>query len=158
MGIILYVLTRATRWFCFHTGRPSSLSLKDVAIENAQDPFMRSLVHLCKTISRSTDEIYGQNHESLLHMWRVARSINNDLRGHEELARQMGFGLDASIQTGSMGVRHTIFTTCTLNWSQHRHLWLNFSSILSHTPVDISPFLNISWPLATTKEGGGSPS
>ncbi|KAJ5537443.1 hypothetical protein N7513_010629 [Penicillium frequentans] len=98
-------------WFCFHTGRPSSLSLKDVAIENTQDPFMRSLVHLCKTISRSTDEIYGQNHESLLHMWRVARSINNDLRGHEEFARQMGFGLDASIQTGSMGIRHTIFTT-----------------------------------------------
>ncbi|KAJ5640250.1 uncharacterized protein N7484_008112 [Penicillium longicatenatum] len=98
-------------WFCFHTGRPSSLSLKDVAIENTQDPFMRSLVHLCKTISRSTDEIYGQNHESLLHMWRVARSINNDLRGHEEFARQMGFGLDASIQTGSMGIRQTIFTT-----------------------------------------------
>ncbi|KAJ5999577.1 hypothetical protein N7451_007387 [Penicillium sp. IBT 35674x] len=97
--------------FIFLKRRPSSLSLKDVAIENAQDPFMRSLVHLCKTISRSTDEIYGQNHESLLHMWRVARSINNDLRGHEEFARQMGFGLDASIQTGSMGIRHTIFTT-----------------------------------------------
>lgn len=112
--IILCMLIRATSWFCFHTGRPSSLSLKDVAIENTQDPFMRSLVHLCKTISRSTNEIYGQNHESLLHMWRVARSINNDLRGHEEFARQMGFGLDASIQTGSLGIRQTIFTTCTL--------------------------------------------
>ncbi|KAJ6115455.1 hypothetical protein N7486_001233 [Penicillium sp. IBT 16267x] len=98
-------------WFCFHTGRPSSLSLKDVAIENTQDPFIRSLVHLCKTISRSTNEIYGQNHESLLHMWRVARSINNDLRGHDEFARQMGFGLDTTIQTGSIGMRQTIFTT-----------------------------------------------
>ncbi|KAJ5931154.1 hypothetical protein N7466_006647 [Penicillium verhagenii] len=99
-------------WFCFHTGRPSSLSLKDVAIENTQDPLIRSLVHLCKTISRSTDEIYGQNHESLLHMWRVARSINNDLRGHEEFVRQtLGFGLDTPIQTGSTGIRQTVFTT-----------------------------------------------
>ncbi|KAJ5949762.1 hypothetical protein N7454_001346, partial [Penicillium verhagenii] len=99
-------------WFCFHTGRPSSLSLKDVAIENTQDPLIRSLVHLCKTISRSTDEIYGQNHESLLHMWRVARSIHNDLRGHEEFVRQtLGFGLDTPIQTGSTGIRQTVFTT-----------------------------------------------
>lgn len=135
------MLIRATRWFCFHTGRPSSLSLKDVAIENTQDPFMRSLVHLCKTISRSTDEIYGQNHESLLHMWRVARSINNDLRGHEEFARQMGFGLDASIQTGSMGIRHTIFTTCRLNWSQHRRLWLNFLVYYHTLLLTFRPFL-----------------
>ncbi|KAJ5771559.1 hypothetical protein N7520_002088 [Penicillium odoratum] len=99
-------------WFCFHTGRPSSLSLKDVAIEATQDPFIRILIHLCKTISRSTDEIYGQNHESLLHMWRVARSINNDLRGHEEFARQkLGLGLDTSPQTGSIGVRQAVYAT-----------------------------------------------
>ncbi|CAG8355553.1 unnamed protein product [Penicillium salamii] len=99
-------------WFCFHTGRPSSLSLKDVAIEHAQDPFLRLLVELCKTITRSTEEIYGQRHESLLHMWRVARSIAHDLRGHESLLKQsLGFGLDAGIQEGSLGVQQTIFTT-----------------------------------------------
>ncbi|KAF3017313.1 hypothetical protein E8E15_005528 [Penicillium rubens] len=70
-------------WFCFHVGRPSSLSLKDVAIEYAQDPFIRLLVQLCKSTSRSVNEIYGQRHESLLHMWRVARSIADDIRGHE---------------------------------------------------------------------------
>lgn len=107
------------RWFCFHTGRPSSLSLKDVAIEYAQDPFIRLLVQLCKTITRSADEIYGQRHESLLHMWKVARSINNDLRGLEVLLQQsFGFGLDAEIQEGSLGVRQTIFTTCKLTLFQ----------------------------------------
>ncbi|KAJ5087135.1 hypothetical protein N7456_010751 [Penicillium angulare] len=99
-------------WFCFHTGRPSSLALKDVAIEYSRDPFIRVLVHLCKTISRSTEEIYGQHHESLLHMWRVARSIHKDLRDHEFFTRQtLGFGLDSGIQTGSLGVQQTIFTT-----------------------------------------------
>ncbi|KAJ5715601.1 uncharacterized protein N7483_012782 [Penicillium malachiteum] len=98
-------------WFCFHTGRPSSLSLKDVAIEYTQDPFIRVFVHLCQSISRSADEIYGQHHESLLHMWRVARSINNDLRDHEKFSRQsLGFG-DADVHTGPLGVRQTIFTT-----------------------------------------------
>ncbi|KAJ6078396.1 hypothetical protein N7467_008149 [Penicillium canescens] len=99
-------------WFCFHSGRPSSLSLKDVAIEFPQDPFIRLLVNLCKTITRSTDEIYGQRHESLLHMWKVARSIVDDLRGVEAHLKQgLGFGLDAAIQTGSLGVRQTIFNT-----------------------------------------------
>lgn len=99
-------------WFCFHVGRPSSLSLKDVAIEHAQDPFIRLLVELCKTITRSTKEIYGQRHESLLHMWKVAKSITHDLRGHEKLLKQsLGFGLDAEIQDGYLGVQQTIFTT-----------------------------------------------
>ncbi|KAF3402053.1 hypothetical protein F1880_009943 [Penicillium rolfsii] len=99
-------------WFCFHVGRPSSLSLRDVAIEYAKDPFIRLLTDLCKSISRSGDEIYGQRHESLLHMWRVARSIAHDLRGHEvRMEQALGFGLNASIQPGSLGVCQTIFTT-----------------------------------------------
>jgi hypothetical protein len=119
-----------TSWFCFHAGRPSSLSLKDVAIEYAQDPFIRLLVQLCKTITRSTDEIYGQRHESLLHMWKVARSISNDLRGHETLLKQsFGFGLDAGIQEGSLGVRQTIFTTCKLILLQIYTLTLTSESI-----------------------------
>lgn len=98
-------------WFCFHSGRPSSLSLKDVAIEYAQDPFVRLLVQLCKTITRSTNEIYGERHESLLHMWRVARSIADDLRSHNTHMQQaLGFGLDHPIQPGSVGARQTIFT------------------------------------------------
>ncbi|KAJ5129985.1 uncharacterized protein N7515_006024 [Penicillium bovifimosum] len=99
-------------WFCFHAGRPSSLSLKDVAIEYARDPFICLLVQLCKTITRSTEQIYGQRHESLLHMWKVARSIADDLRGHEAYLRQaLGFGLDDRIQGGSLGVRQAIFIT-----------------------------------------------
>ncbi|KAF7718845.1 Fungal Zn(2)-Cys(6) binuclear cluster domain-containing protein [Penicillium ucsense] len=99
-------------WFCFHVGRPSSLYLKDVAIEYAQDPFVRLLTELCKTISRSGNEIYSQRHESLLHMWRVARSIIHDLRNHEVYMKQaLGFDLDASIEIGSLGVRQTIFIT-----------------------------------------------
>ncbi|KAJ5281997.1 hypothetical protein N7478_007369 [Penicillium angulare] len=101
---------RITFWslYLFET----SLALKDVAIEYSRDPFVRVLVHLCKTISRSTEEIYGQHHESLLHMWRVARSIHKDLRDHEFFTRQtLGFGLDSAIQTGSIGVQQTIFTT-----------------------------------------------
>ncbi|KAJ5583150.1 hypothetical protein N7535_001770 [Penicillium sp. DV-2018c] len=99
-------------WFCFHAGRPSSLSLKDVAIEYARDPFICLLTRLCKTITRSTEEIYGQRHESLLHMWKVARSIAEDLRGLEGYMRQaLGFGLDDRIQEGSLGVRQAICIT-----------------------------------------------
>ncbi|KAJ5960768.1 uncharacterized protein N7479_007918 [Penicillium vulpinum] len=99
-------------WFCFHAGRPSSLSLKDAAIEYPQDPFIRLLIQLCKTVTRSVDEIYGQRHESLLHMWRVARSIADEIRGLEAHMQQaLGFGLDASTQIGSLGVRQIIFLT-----------------------------------------------
>lgn len=105
-------LTQKNSWFCFHTGRPSSLSLKDVAIDVAQDPFIRLLAGLCKVVTRSSDEIYGQRHESLLHMWKVARTIADDLRGHETHMRQaLGVGLDSGIQTGSLGVQQTIFNT-----------------------------------------------
>lgn len=45
-------------------------------------------------------------------MWKVARTIADDLRGHEAHMRQaLGIGLDSGIQTGSLGVRQTIFTT-----------------------------------------------
>ncbi|KAJ5979576.1 hypothetical protein N7481_006874 [Penicillium waksmanii] len=99
-------------WFCFHAGRPSSLSLRDVAIEYPQDPFIRLLVQLCKTISRSTTEIYSERHESLLHMWRVARSITEDLRALElHMKQTLGFGLDADLRSGSLGVQQTIFVT-----------------------------------------------
>lgn len=107
------LLTCRSRWFCFHVGRPSSLSIKDVDIEYAKDPFIRLLGELCKTVSRSNNEIYGQSHESLLHMWRVARSIIHDLRGHElQMQQALGFGLNAGIQPGSLGVCQTIFITC----------------------------------------------
>jgi len=87
--------------------------LRDVAIEYPQDPFIRVLVYLCKTISRSMIEIYSERHESLLHMWRVARSIAEDLRAHETHMKQaLGFGLDGDLRTGSLGVQQTIFVTC----------------------------------------------
>lgn len=113
---IFYLSTdQINSWFCFHVGRPAALALKDVAIECAQDPFVRLLAALCKTITRSTEEIYGQRHESLLHMWKVAKSIARDLRGHETLLKQsFGFGLDAGPQAGSLGVCQIIFITCKL--------------------------------------------
>lgn len=45
-------------------------------------------------------------------MWRVARSITEDLRAHElHMKQALGFGLDADLRTGSLGVRQTIFVT-----------------------------------------------
>ncbi|KAJ5623922.1 hypothetical protein N7510_000231 [Penicillium lagena] len=100
-------------WICFQLGRPTSMSLKDIATEYTPDPFIRLLVHLSETISKSADQIYGQRHESLLYMWKVALSIAEDLRSHERrLEQTLGFGLGAAIQTGSLGVQQTIFTTC----------------------------------------------
>ncbi|KAI2692599.1 transcriptional regulator family: Fungal Specific TF [Penicillium roqueforti] len=146
-------------WFCFHVGRPSSISLKDVAIEYPQDPFIRLLVQLCKTITRSVTEIYGQRHESLLHMWRVARSIADDIRGHEaHLQQALGLGLDSSIQAGSLGVRQTIFITLyyhTLlltfrpflifrgHWQRERNIALNQSSThVTNYPRETPSWLN----------------
>ncbi|KAJ6138811.1 hypothetical protein N7471_005297 [Penicillium samsonianum] len=146
-------------WFCFHVGRPSSLSLKDVAIEYPQDPFIRLLVQLCKTITRSVNEIYGQRHESLLHMWRVARSIAVDIRGHEaHLQQALGLGLDDSIQAGSLGVRQIIFITLyhhTLlltfrpflifrgHWQRERNIALNQSSTnATNLPRETPSWLN----------------
>lgn len=136
-------------WFCFHTGRPSSLSLKDIAIEYPQDPFIRLLTQLCKTITRSTDEIYGQRHESLLHMWRVARSIAEELRGHEaHLQQALGFKLDDCIQPGSLGVRHAIFITRELSVHTLSTSLLTRPSIQPYSPSHLPAVLDIPWPLA----------
>lgn len=70
------------------------------------------MIQLCKTISRSNNEIYRQRHESLLHMGRVARSIADDLRGLEITTQEtLGFGLDTNTEDWSLGVRQTIFTS-----------------------------------------------
>ncbi|KAJ5452561.1 hypothetical protein N7445_000744 [Penicillium cf. griseofulvum] len=146
-------------WFCFHVGRPSSLSLRDVAIEYPRDPFLRLLVQLCKTITRSVNEIYGQRYESLLHMWRVARSIASDIRGLEAHLKQvLGHGLDDSIQPGSLGVRQIIFITLynhTLlltfrpflifrgHWQRERSMTLNQSSAnATNRPRETPSWLN----------------
>ncbi|OQD82129.1 hypothetical protein PENANT_c023G05787 [Penicillium antarcticum] len=154
-------------WFCFHAGRPSSLSLKDVAIDMAQNPFIRLLAELCKTITRSSDQIYGQRHESLLHMWKVARSIADDLRGHEAHMRQaLGIGLDSGIQTGSLGVQQTIFTTLYYHtmlltfrpflifrghWRRDLKMSLNRSKeITANRPTETPSWLNEACNHATT--------
>lgn len=101
------------------------MSLKDITTEYSQDPFIRAMVCLSKTMTRSADEVYGQRHESLLHMWKVAVSIAEDLRNQESQVQQaLGLRLDASIQSGSLGVRQTMFTTSKqatweLFWSTH---------------------------------------
>ncbi|RJE21545.1 hypothetical protein PHISCL_06117 [Aspergillus sclerotialis] len=88
------------------------MSLKDITTEYTQDSFIRALVYLSKTMTRSADEIYGQRHQSLLHMWKVAVSIVEDLRNQESRIQQtLGLKLDASIQPGSLGVCQTMFTT-----------------------------------------------
>ncbi|ODM15607.1 hypothetical protein SI65_08841 [Aspergillus cristatus] len=99
-------------WICFHLGRPSSLSLRDVTVRYPKDSFLLVLLHLAKAISRSADEIYGQRHESLLQMWKIAKSISNDLHGHDCLMKQaLGFGLDKPPQHGVLGVRQTVLVT-----------------------------------------------
>ncbi|KAJ5513768.1 hypothetical protein N7463_003320 [Penicillium fimorum] len=154
-------------WFCYHAGRPSCISLKDVAIEYPQDPFIRLLVQLCKTITRSVNEIYGQRHESLLHMWRVARSIADDICGLEgHLKQVLGHGLDDSIQAGSLGVRQIIFVTLynhTLlltfrpflifrgHWQRERNITLNQSSTnVTNRPSEAPSWLNKACNLAIT--------
>jgi hypothetical protein len=145
-------------WFCFHAGRPSSLSLKDVVIEYAQDPFIRLLVQLCITMTRSTDEIYGQRHESLLHMWKVARSIEEDLRGHEAHLRQaLGFGFDDRIQAGSLGVRQAIYITCKSRCSKFSSSALTGLSIQYYPPSYLSPVPDIPRSLAAREERNAQP-
>ncbi|KAJ5833962.1 transcriptional regulator family: Fungal Specific TF [Penicillium riverlandense] len=140
-------------WFCFSLGRPTSMSVRDIATECTQDPFIRLLVHLSQTISKSADQIYGQRHESLLHMWKVARSIAEDLRSHErQLEQTLGFGLCAAIQTGSLGVRQTIFTTCESILALLQRTILRTYSILPYSSLNISPFSHFSWTLAAGYE------
>ncbi|PYH42846.1 Zn(II)2Cys6 transcription factor [Aspergillus saccharolyticus JOP 1030-1] len=99
-------------WTCFHLGRPSSLSVKDVSIALPEDAFLQVLVSLGKIVARSACEMYGRRHESLLQMWKIARSIIDELRGFDGwMKRALGFGLDKSAQPGSLGVRQTILTT-----------------------------------------------
>lgn len=88
------------------------MSLKDTATDSSHEPFVRVLVDLCKTISRSADQIYGERHESLLQIWRVARSITQDLQELQSQAKQaLDTRLDASVQPGSLEVRQTMFAT-----------------------------------------------
>ncbi|RAL00859.1 Zn(II)2Cys6 transcription factor [Aspergillus ibericus CBS 121593] len=99
-------------WTCFHLGRPRSLSSKDIGVALPQNPFLQVLVHLSKVFSRSADEMYGRRHESLLQMWKIARSIADDLRCYESMMQHaVGCGLDKSTQPGSLGVRQIILTT-----------------------------------------------
>ncbi|PWY84832.1 C6 zinc finger domain protein [Aspergillus heteromorphus CBS 117.55] len=99
-------------WTCFHLGRPRSLSAKDIGIAPPEDPFLQVLIHLSKIITRSADEMYGRRHESLLQMWKIARSITDELRGYDSMMQHaLGFGLDKQVQPGSLGVRQTILIT-----------------------------------------------
>ncbi|KAL4778649.1 hypothetical protein BJX76DRAFT_366061 [Aspergillus varians] len=99
-------------WICFHLGRPSSLSRRDVGIPPPEDAFCQALIPLSDAISRSTDELYGRPHESLLQMWRIAKSIWDDLRTFDsKMKRALGFGLDKRPQPGRVGVRQTMCIT-----------------------------------------------
>ncbi|EAW09056.1 fungal specific transcription factor domain-containing protein [Aspergillus clavatus NRRL 1] len=63
-------------------------------------------------MSRSANEIYGRPHDSLLQMWRIARSISDDLRCYDSKMQQaLGFGLDRCAQPGDVGVRQAILVT-----------------------------------------------
>ncbi|KAL4932507.1 Zn(II)2Cys6 transcription factor [Aspergillus undulatus] len=99
-------------WICFHLGRPSSLSRKDVGIPLPGDPFCETLIFLSDSICRSADELYGRHQESLLQMWRIAKSIWDDLRTFDaRMQRALGFGLDKRPQQGAVGVQQTMFIT-----------------------------------------------
>lgn len=99
-------------WICFHLGRPSSLSLNDIGIAQPDEPFLEILIHLSKAISRSANEIYGRRHESLLEMWRTARSIMDDIQCYDARMQEgLGYGLGEPPQLGSAGVQQTMLTT-----------------------------------------------
>lgn len=106
-----------SRWNCFQVVLFSVRALKlNVSerrgYEYVQDSFVRLPIRLYEAISRSSNEIYAQRHESLLHMWRVARSIADDLHSLDTHMREAsGVGLNGFLQTGSPGVMRTIFTT-----------------------------------------------
>ena len=103
-------------WFCFHLGRPCSLLSRDVSIALPEEPFLLALVDLSKVISRSAEEMYGQHHESLLQMWRIARSITDDLRCYDaKMRRALGFGLDKCAQQGVLGVQQAMLITRKLD-------------------------------------------
>ncbi|RHZ57458.1 hypothetical protein CDV55_105990 [Aspergillus turcosus] len=99
-------------WICFHLGRPSSLSPGDVGIAPPKDPFILILNHLTKVMARSANEIYARPHDSLLQMWKLARSISEDLRCYDEKMKlALGFGLDKPPQPGDVGVRQAVLIT-----------------------------------------------
>ncbi|KAL4907861.1 hypothetical protein BDW74DRAFT_166476 [Aspergillus multicolor] len=99
-------------WICFHLGRPSSLSRRDVGISTPQDPFLLALLNLSDAMVRSADELYGRHHESLLQMWRIAKSIWDDVWPFDSKMRQaLGFGLDKRPQPGGVGVQQCMCIT-----------------------------------------------
>lgn len=101
------------RWSCFHLGRPSSMSARDVGIGPPLNPFLCVLARLSKVMTRSAEEIYGRHHNSLLQMWRIAQSITDDLRKYDaDMRRALGFGLEKSPQPGSLGMQQAMLMTC----------------------------------------------
>ncbi|KAL4804141.1 fungal-specific transcription factor domain-containing protein [Aspergillus unguis] len=100
-------------WISFHLGRPSSLSRRDAGVPLPQDPFCSALIFLAEAMCRSADELYGRPHESLLQMWRIAKSIWEDLRSFdvEKMQPALGFGLDKRPQPGAVGVQQAMCIT-----------------------------------------------
>ncbi|KAI9376114.1 fungal-specific transcription factor domain-containing protein [Aspergillus egyptiacus] len=99
-------------WICFHLGRPSSLSRRDIGIPPPEDAFLRALILLSDAVCRSADELYGRHHDSLLQMWRIAKSIWDDLRTFDsKMQAALGFGLDKRAQPGGIGVQQTMCIT-----------------------------------------------
>ncbi|GFF47989.1 uncharacterized transcriptional regulatory protein C417.09c [Aspergillus udagawae] len=84
----------------------------DVGIAPPKDPFILILIHLTNVMARSANEIYGRPHDSLLQMWKLAKSIAEDLRCYDEKMKlALGFGLDKCPQPGEVGVRQAILIT-----------------------------------------------
>lgn len=101
------------RWSCFHLGRPSSMSARDIGIGPPSNPFLCVLARLSKVMTRSAEEIYGRHHNSLLQMCRIAQSITDDLRKYDaDMRRALGFGLEKSPQPGSLGMQQAMLMTC----------------------------------------------
>ncbi|KAL4865096.1 hypothetical protein BDV12DRAFT_155707 [Aspergillus spectabilis] len=99
-------------WICFHLGRPSALSRRDAGIPLPKDAFCLAIITLADAASRSADELYGQHHGSLLQMWRIAKSIWDDLRTFDsKMQAALGFGLDKRPQPGGRGVMQTMCIT-----------------------------------------------
>ncbi|EAU32707.1 conserved hypothetical protein [Aspergillus terreus NIH2624] len=110
ISLLMISLTQLLR------GRPRSLLQRDIGIEPPRDPLLRVLYDLTKMMSRSADEMFGRHHDSLLHLWKLARSITDDHRSYDSKVQEtLGFGLEKGPQPGEIGVRQVMLVTLWLN-------------------------------------------
>ncbi|KAL1954300.1 hypothetical protein VTO42DRAFT_1442 [Malbranchea cinnamomea] len=79
--VTLWSLFFFETWICFAFGRRSGLLESDITVPDPTDePFIYPLVELSRIISSTASRIYGNNHQSLLSVWKAADQTYKELR------------------------------------------------------------------------------